>query len=645
MRKLLIITLLAALACSTKTPPVNKFSDAVLVKIYDLKDRRQTDSLINFLSSENPVYRRETALAFASVQDSAASLALGTSLLEDPDTLVKRNAAFALGQTGGTQAVNALIPSLENKERVVLREVLEALGKTIERNDLAVLSQLQSDDSLIQEGLAAGFYHLGVRKKADSVVTRRAATFLTNRFSVKTRLAAASYFARSSTIEGRGYEEKLIAAAQQDKSSDVRMAAVRGFRHLEQSEALYILNEIIESDLDYRVRVNAVSAGRYFSITEAEGLLFKGLKDSVEMVRVAAAEVINSNGEGYKGKLLHPAINDASSPRVKSNLYSAFFKTNPKAGIVEEIVRIYSKASSYYKSDLLLALGEARGSHETNAFEFIYGELLNDKNDKVVRSSAAAALVSMNTRKGTKIPASEFLKIYKQAILQSDVAVTGIVSVALMDKSLNYKEEIKDLSFLYEAKAKLSLPKDIESLQPLENSIAYLEGKDKPAALKNDYNHPIDWTFVKTIPLNQLVEIRTKKGTIVLRMLVAEAPGSVANFLTLVKQKYFDGKFFHRVVPNFVIQSGCNRGDGFGSEDYSIRSEFSMRRYSTGSVGMASAGKDTEGTQWFITHSNTPHLDGRYTIFAETMKGMNVVHKIEVGDKILDVTVKNILKR
>jgi cyclophilin family peptidyl-prolyl cis-trans isomerase len=88
------------------------------------------------------------------------------------------------------------------------------------------------------------------------------------------------------------------------------------------------------------------------------------------------------------------------------------------------------------------------------------------------------------------------------------------------------------------------------------------------------------------------------------------------------------------VVPNFVIQGGCNRGDGWGSEDYSIRSEFSMRRYTEGSVGMASAGKDTEGTQWFITHSPTPHLDGRYTIFAVVEEGMDVVHKIEVGDLI-----------
>ena len=186
------------------------------------------------------------------------------------------------------------------------------------------------------------------------------------------------------------------------------------------------------------------------------------------------------------------------------------------------------------------------------------------------------------------------------------------------------------------------MPKDIESLQPLENAIAYFEGKAKPAPLKNGFNHPVDWKLVASIDKDQRVLVRTTRGDIVLRLLVEEAPGSVANFVNLINAKYFDGLYYHRVVPNFVIQTGCSRGDGFGSEDYSIRSEFSQRRYKTGSVGMASAGKDTEGTQWFITHSPTPHLDGRYTIFAEVEQGMGIVDQIEVGDQNTSVTlIKN----
>jgi cyclophilin family peptidyl-prolyl cis-trans isomerase len=197
---------------------------------------------------------------------------------------------------------------------------------------------------------------------------------------------------------------------------------------------------------------------------------------------------------------------------------------------------------------------------------------------------------------------------------------------------------MKDYTFLYDAKKQLSLPKDNEALQTLEAAIAFFEGKKNSPPVQNEFNHPIDWKLVKSIPKNQKVKVRTTKGDIILKLLVEEAPGSVANFVALLNQKYFDQKFFHRVVPNFVVQAGCNRGDGWGSEDYSIRSEFSLTRYKTGSVGMASAGKDTEGTQWFITHSPTPHLDGRYTIFADVESGMEIVHLIEVGDQILEVS-------
>ncbi len=232
-------------------------------------------------------------------------------------------------------------------------------------------------------------------------------------------------------------------------------------------------------------------------------------------------------------------------------------------------------------------------------------------------------------------------EFYRLAIEQGDPAVAGIVSEALSDPALGYKGVIVDFAFLREAKRKLHLPKDIESLQPLENAIAYFEGKKKPPPLKNAFNHPVDWKLAATIGKDQRVLVRTSRGDIVLRLLVEEAPGSVVNFVNLINAKYYDGIAYHRMVPNFVVQTGCRRGDGFGSEAYSIRSEFSRRRYKTGSVGMASAGKDTEGTQWFITHSPTPHLDGRYTIFAEVEQGMEIVDQIEVGNQNTTVTLIN----
>ena len=146
--------------------------------------------------------------------------------------------------------------------------------------------------------------------------------------------------------------------------------------------------------------------------------------------------------------------------------------------------------------------------------------------------------------------------------------------------------------------------------------------------------HPIPWDVVTTMPAGQRAVVHTSKGDVVLQLLVNEAPGSVASFVQLTEQGFYNGKNFHRVVPNFVAQGGCPRGDGWGSSDYNLRSEFADLHYGEGAVGLASAGKDTESCQWFITHAPTPHLDGRYTIFAQVVQGMDVVSRLEIGDRI-----------
>ncbi len=632
-----LLGLLTMVACSG--PSLNKFSDPVIVKIYDLKDHRQTDSLLNFLRSDNVIYRKEVALAFGSVQDTVACPMLGSVLLEDSDSEVRRNAAFALGQTGGFQAVNALLAALADTSRTVSREVLEALGKTISKNDLGSLCAFTSADTLLQEGQSWAFYQLALRKKTDSVVTKLVSAFLIPPHSYQTRLAAAHYFGRSPQVEGKGYESNLAQAALHDSHAEVRMAATNGLRTVPSQQSLPVVKEILKTEKDYRVRVNAVRVIQNFKWSEMNGILFDALYDSFEPVSIAASEVIRNKAEETSSKMISTNLQEVKSDRAKANLYAALVKTLPADATLQEIITLYPKGSSYFKAALLSAMGETIRPLDKQAFEFLSRELLKNTNEKVILTSAANALVSLNRKEKSSMTTLEFLLAYKEAIAAGDLAVIGVVAHALINPS--FKKEIKDLQFLYDAKARLQLPRDIESLQPLELAIAYLEGKEEPSPLKNQFNHPIDWKLVKTISAGQLVEITTGRGSIKLRLLVEESPGSVLNFIELLNKKYFDGKFVHRMVPNFVIQTGCNRGDGYGSENYSIRSEFSLRRYTTGSVGMASAGKDTEGTQWFITHCPTPHLDGKYTIFAQVISGMDVVNNIDVGDMIIEAKLKD----
>lgn len=134
--------------------------------------------------------------------------------------------------------------------------------------------------------------------------------------------------------------------------------------------------------------------------------------------------------------------------------------------------------------------------------------------------------------------------------------------------------------------------------------------------------------------------LTTSKGSFTIDLLPEDAPLTVDNFVKLARAGYFNGLAVHRVVPNFVMQDGDPRGDGNGGPGWSIRCEVNTVLYERGSVGMALSGKDTGGSQWFVTHSKQPHLDGGYTVFGKVNEtDMKVVDRIVRGDKIVSVRI------
>ena len=128
-----------------------------------------------------------------------------------------------------------------------------------------------------------------------------------------------------------------------------------------------------------------------------------------------------------------------------------------------------------------------------------------------------------------------------------------------------------------------------------------------------------------------------QRGVIELELFGPDAPLTVANFLMLVDRHYFDGNSWHRVVPNFVIQDGDRRGDGMGSSPGVIRDEINRRRYGSNVLGMALSGPDTGSSQWFITHSPQPHLDGTYTVFGRVVSGGGALKRVSQGDRIVTI--------
>jgi peptidyl-prolyl cis-trans isomerase B (cyclophilin B) len=137
------------------------------------------------------------------------------------------------------------------------------------------------------------------------------------------------------------------------------------------------------------------------------------------------------------------------------------------------------------------------------------------------------------------------------------------------------------------------------------------------------------------------VLMETNKGTIELVLYPAHAPKTVNNFVFLVREGYYDGIKFHRVIPDFVIQGGDPTGTGMGGPGYKFEDECKGNplKHGTGWMSMANAGPNTNGSQFFITHSPQPHLDGRHTVFGKVVNGMDVVNAIEQGDEMVKVTV------
>jgi peptidyl-prolyl cis-trans isomerase B (cyclophilin B) len=135
--------------------------------------------------------------------------------------------------------------------------------------------------------------------------------------------------------------------------------------------------------------------------------------------------------------------------------------------------------------------------------------------------------------------------------------------------------------------------------------------------------------------------IKTNRGNIELELFAAEAPKTVNNFVFLARDGYYDGITFHRVIPGFVAQGGCPHGTGTGGPGYSFEDETkgNPHKNETGSLSMANAGPNTNGSQFFICHESQPHLDGKHTVFGKVTNGMDVVLSLEQGDFMEEVVI------
>ncbi|MDA7952011.1 MAG: peptidylprolyl isomerase [Pirellulaceae bacterium] len=139
-------------------------------------------------------------------------------------------------------------------------------------------------------------------------------------------------------------------------------------------------------------------------------------------------------------------------------------------------------------------------------------------------------------------------------------------------------------------------------------------------------------------------QLDTSKGTIIIELFEDKVPNTVGNFVKLSEEGFYNGLCFHRVIPDFMIQGGCPEGSGAGGPGYSFDDEFhpELRHDGPGILSMANAGPNTNGSQFFITHCATPHLDGAHAVFGKVTRGQDVVDSVEGGDLIEKITITDV---
>jgi len=640
---------LALLLVGPPTRPAHPYADATRRRIATAQDERKTAVLLPFLQATNPAYRAAAAEALASVQDKKATPAL-LPLLRDANPGVRQAAAYALGQAGDSLAVPTLAQRLAQPEASApaRRAAYEALGRCVTKRTLNQIWEVKppGPDSAAAPGCAWALYRATLRGLATPEAVRQTASLLAQQ---GVGLGPARAGASAALARVRGQDSTLaqvalpvlLGAVVSDPDYVVRENCASALGRVARPAAIEALLKAVGADADHRVRIAALRALPARSAVGIVASIDQGLARPLAQELLTAAEWllrVPTDSLWAKADFLG-YVQRAPHWRTRATLLqAALHHARPARRLVlaDTIRRRYQHTPNQYeKAALLTALSE-----DPAQFDFLAQQATLATGPPVVPGTALAALVSLRGNKD--FPAARqayFTAALRRALAGGDVAQLATAAEALASPALVPTPQPADETALRQAQRKLTLPREIEAWLGLQQALDKLTKAPKPtpAPVGPASQHPIDWALVQTIPVGQRVQVTTNKGVIVLELKVVEAPGSVASFVSLVNKHFYDGLYFHRVVPDFVAQGGDPRGDGSGSTPYNLRSEFAQLRYGAGAVGLASAGKDTESCQFFFTHQPTPHLDGRYTIFAQVVQGLSVVQQLEIGDKMLRV--------
>jgi cyclophilin family peptidyl-prolyl cis-trans isomerase/HEAT repeat protein len=586
---------------------------------------------------QEPEVRQMAAFALGLLRDTSAVPELRVSL-GDPAPLVQGRAAEALGALGDTassQAIAGLVAAAARSAEVAAvapDDVEETHAPVVEAFRLGVLAlgRLEDYDALASAVLDSNNRPIVVWWPVAAAFQRtkdRRAAFVLTAFARGESSFGRAFAARGlGVLKDRGSVDTLVALAR-DWPRDTRaaIAAVRSLGLIADRRAGPALIELLRaSRLDPLLQLEVIAALAPTRDPAALDQLLGLALHPVAAVRAAAFTSLRDlDPENYL--LVLSGLDVDSDWRVRAAIASSL-GTLDRDSATPRLSAMLKDQDLRVVASVLAALAKIKPP----GIEQVLLEWLKHE-DVVLRAAAASGLGELKPAGGERALAEAFHAAARdQAYGARAAALDALMKYGPEAARPVLHEALADKDWAIRVRAASLLA----PLEPATDPAAAI----RPAPTNREVSF-YDAPELVTPSVSPRVYIDTERGRIEIEMGVLDAPLTCHTFMALARQGFFNGVKWHRIVPNFVAQAGDPRGDGEGGPGFTIRDEINERPYLRGTMGMALEWADTGGSQFFLTHSPQPHLDGRYTVFGQVVRGLEVLDSLRPGDAITRVWV------
>lgn len=615
-------------------------SDRVLRDIALAEDRRDWAGgvLPAALTNADPGVRARAALAVGRLQDTVTVASL-TPLLRDRALDVRRQAVFALGQIGHASARPALEGALRDKDAGVVALAVEALGKLGDKAATASVLPFVKKGTAEQRMRACE----SLWRLADTSAVSTLLSALTEKDpAVRWRVVYA--------LEKLPVPARIVPAVTpllRDPDALVRAHAARTLGRLKSPLASPALLGALSDD-DAAVVVNAIRSLQSVNVSDgAPGKRFVTLLAHRDpYVRVTAATALadsfawvgaRPDSDAVIAALRHGTGDGDAATR---GACGRALLVRLRLGALDWARPLFADSVAYTRNAVVDGLRAMQYDDLTQSPPRVANALAgmyHVEGHALVRSTAAE-VAGVLLGRTHHVALTSMLETLRAGLDDRDVLVAAACAGALADAGDSVS--VPRLAAAYGARGKDA---DADARIAIRDALRALAGRTFADSVERAYpasEPPVtrDDAFYAPPAASRAV-LHTSAGDMEWAFFNAAAPQTVKNFERLARKGYFDSLYVHRVVPDFVIQDGDPTGTGSGGPGYTIRCEYNALRYETGMVGMALSGKDTGGSQWFVTLSPQPHLNGRYTIFARVTRGLDVAKRITQGAEVYRVEV------